>query len=368
MPDTGGIDPIQLAQAHHIAFLIHAPDADPPKEKTAASDLKTEILRVDEERIVKAAARSQSGKVLDGIPVTVTITKNDADAITLEDGLLTAVEDGSAEITAASELAGISGKLKVMVTLPIVRVVFSPDDSEYFLAAGEATGEITAMALNKENEPVTPRSNWSWSSDDKGVATVVQSKMQDPNDSKKMVVRGLGQYAKITGAGSGDTEIMATAEGVTGSIDVSVTGQSITRTLRASSSSNGNTFTWNRGNKTNPDDENFTPAFTGRASSGSTMFTVDLYDAISDDRLVLDAITDISIVNSRASDADGYLTVTPTVNSGSIVVTVEAPSGLGGNDGDVDKGTYSTILTISATGANPLKLRFVLVVKDAPEE
>ena len=53
---------------------------------------------------------------LDGIPVALTITKNADEAITLEDGMITAVGAGSAEITAVSELAGISGKLTVMVT------------------------------------------------------------------------------------------------------------------------------------------------------------------------------------------------------------------------------------------------------------
>ena len=131
IPDTGGIDPIQLAQAHHIALVVG--DAD--KVNASANPPKA-TMRVGEELMISAVAGAQSGKALPGIPVTLAITKNDDEAITLEDGVITAVGAGSAEITAESELAGISGTLTITSTKPISKIVFDPDDSEYFLAAG----------------------------------------------------------------------------------------------------------------------------------------------------------------------------------------------------------------------------------------
>ena len=362
IPDTGGIDPIQLAQAHHIAFLIHAPDADPPKEKTAAPiDI---ILRVDEERMVKAAARSQSGNVLDGIPVSMAIKKNEDEAITLEDGVLTAVGAGSAVVTAGSELAGIAGDINVTVTKPIDTIVFmvgEGDDateapSELNLAAGETYSmEITAVAHDEDGEKVTPRSDWSWSSSDKSVATVAQKKDAD----KKLVM--MGAIASITGKGSGDAEIMATSEGVSGSIAVSVTGQSITREIDPSASNNGNEFVWDQGLDT--------PAYTDAgAPLTGTMFDVNLRDIVSSD-----LITTWTLAATPTTPGDGTVAANMGVGAavananadGTITVTVTPPGSVAAT---VATGTYQTFVSLKATGAREARLRFTVKVIDSTPE
>ena len=352
------------------------PGDDPPEEKSNATDGLSSTLRVGEELTVKAAARSQSGKILESIPVAITIHEDDDEAITLEDGLITAVGTGDVIVRAESALAGISGDLNITVTNPITKVVFDPDDSEYFLAAGEGTGEITAIAQDDDGNVITPRDNWSWESVDDGVATVAKSMVPDPDDAEKMVVKGIGQHASITGAGPGDTMIMASVEGVSGSIDVSVTGQSVTRVLRASRSSGGNVFTWDRGADLN-NDETLDPAWTGDAAaadgtSAATEFEVDIYDANSGERLDFTAVGDITV--SVAPSGDGARAVaaaTPVLAGGTLTIEVTPPDGdsvidAGGSEWDAD--TYQSFITISATGANPLKLRFAIVVVDAPAE
>ena len=92
-----------------------------------------------------AVVGAQSGKKLASVSATVTIavTKNEDEAITFEDGMLVAVATGKAEITAKSELAGLSGKLKITVTNPVDKIMFMVGDDEHsgeeFLAVGEKT-------------------------------------------------------------------------------------------------------------------------------------------------------------------------------------------------------------------------------------
>ena len=347
-------------------------DAD-PKENPKIT------LRVDEESMVSAVAGAQSGRKLPSITETVTmeITKDENDAVTLEDGVLTAVGAGTAEITAESVIAGISGKLTVTVTNPIDKIVFmvgsgdgaTEADSEFFLAASESTDEITAVAHDEDGDVVAPRSDWVWESSDKSVATVKQR--TEKKDGKDVLVMK-GAHGTITGAGTGSTSIIVTSEGVSGSIDVTVTGQRVTRSIEASNSNNGNTFTWDRG-RVDPDDENsFEAGFTGDtasndATTASTEFDVDLYDAISGERLDFQAVGDITITNNN-STSSAVIVGTPTLAGGTLTVTVSAPDGssvINGNP-QIVKGTHQSILTIRTTGADPIKLRFTLVVKDAP--
>ena len=339
--------------------MIHAPDADPPKEKTAAPiDI---ILRVDEERMVKAAARSQSGRVLDGIPVTMAIKKNEDEAITLEDGVLTAVGAGSAVVTAGSELAGIAGVINVTVTKPIDTIVFmigEGDDateapSSLNLAAGETyANEITAVAHDEDGEVVEPRSDWSWSSSDKSVATFEQKKDAD----KKLVM--MGAIGTITGKGSGSADIMATVEDVSGSIAVSVTGQSITRVIDPSASNNGNEFVWDQGLDT--------PGYTDAgAPVAGTLFDVNLRDIVSND-----LITTWTLTVTPAAPEDGTTAANMGVGAsgaaanadGTITVTVVPPSSVGTG---VAVGTYQTFVSLKATGAREARLRFTVKVIDS---
>ncbi|MYB62306.1 MAG: collagen-like protein [Gemmatimonadetes bacterium] len=350
IPDTGGIDPIQLAQAHHIAIKV----GDGDKEN--ATDGVSTTMRVGEDVMIVAAARAQSEKVLEGIPVAIAITKNDDEAITLEDGMITAVGAGSAEITAMSDLAGIAGKLTVMVTKPIDEIVFmvgTGDDaadgpSSIVLAAGQVyKDEITAVAHDEDGKEIMPRSNWSWTSTDKAVATVAARK----DDDDALVDKGA--HGTITGKGPGDAEIMATAEGVSGSISVSVSGQVQTRILRASTSDTpNNTFVYDR--------DSDTPAW----DPATIAFQVNLYDIFSGDRIAgtvtaVSADTDlatVAVTTQPAAATPGLITVTPVLNPGD-----------GTNDTDTDAGSQSVVITVSTVAADPVRVNFTLTVKDAPE-
>ncbi|MXZ75797.1 MAG: collagen-like protein [Gemmatimonadetes bacterium] len=355
IPDTGGIDPIQLAQAHHIAISIDGGD------KADASGGIPHTMRVGEESMIVAVAGAQSGRALDAIPVTIAITKNADDAITLEDGVITAAGVGSAEITAASELAGIAGKLKVTVTKPIDTIVFmigEDDDateapSSLNLAAGETyANEITAVAHDEDGEVIEPRSDWSWSSSDKSVATVEQKKDAD----KKLVM--MGAIGTITGKGSGSADIMATVEDVSGSIAVSVTGQSITRVIDPSASNNGNEFVWDQGLET--------PGYTDAgAPVAGTLFDVNLRDIVSND-----LITTWTLTVTPAAPEDGTTAANMGVGAsgatanadGTITVTVVPPSSVGTG---VAVGTYQTFVSLKATGAREARLRFTVKVIDS---
>ena len=366
IPDTGGIDPIELAQAHHIAIKV----GDGDKENATGGVSTT--MRVGEDVMIVAAARAQSEKVLEGIPVAIAITKNDDEAITLEDGMITAVGAGSAEITAMSELAGISGKLKVMVTKPIDSIVFMVGEdagpSNLNLAAGETyMNELIAVAHDEDDEVVEPRSNWSWSSTDGSVASVAVTK--DPMDIKK--VKGMGQYAMITGKGSGSAEITATAEGVSGSISVVVTGQRITRVIDPGSSNNGNAFVWDRGLAT--------PGFTDATDpdgngTHDTVFNVNLRDVVSNDLITTWALTvspGTAVAGTPATTDPVAAQVNPAVGAaaaaanadGTVAVTVtvaDVPAG-------IKAGRYNTFVSLRAIGAREARLLFTITVKDAPE-
>lgn len=370
IPDTGGINPIELAQAHHIAYLVLDPEEDPPEDLEKAKKMASVniILRVGEERMVKAVARSQSGNILAGIPVTMGISEDKNDAITLEDGVLTAAAVGSAKVRAGSDLAGIAGDLNITVTNPITKVTFSVA-SELFLAAGQTNAGIVATAVDKDGDTVAPRSSFAWASSDKSVADVAADKHASGADKGKCVGMDCNQ-ATITGKDAGEADITATVEGVTGTIAVTVTGQATTRLLRASTSSHGNSFTWDRG--ADPGPAAWAPV---PGTNSTTSFEVNLYDNFSNDVIAGFAADDLDIsitLNGVAvvtgTGADGAVTVAEAADAGTITVTVTLPDQASGavSGAAIPAGTYNSVLTLSSIGANPLRIQFTIVIKDAP--
>ena len=355
-----GIDIAEIAKADHIAFIIG--DADPAKGD------QDKTLRIGEERMITAVLRSQSEEVLESIAVTMTESKDADNAIETEVdaddpsmAMVTAEQKGEATIMATAELVGISAKLKYTVTKPIKKVVFmigTGDDaveapSEIFLAAGEVYNtEIIAVAKDEDNNVLTPRSDWVWSSD-KSVAEVAQKK--DADD--KLVMKGAIALT-ITGKGAGDTEVTATTEGdVSASINVSVSGQSVTRRIVASSSNNGNAFVFDRG------------ASGGAAfNNATTLFNVNLINTVTNE-----AIDTYSLTIAPAAGVAGDATTAPTVgaaettpaamaNGGTAVVTVTPAT----PDAAVKAGTYESYVSLKSTGAKEVRLRFTIQVKDAP--
>ncbi len=325
-------------------------------------------MRIGEERMITAVLRSQSEEVLESIAVTMTESKDADNAIETEVdaddpsmAMVTAEQKGEATIMATAELVGISAKLKYTVTKPIKKVVFmigTGDDaveapSEIFLAAGEVYNtEIIAVAKDEDNNVLTPRSDWVWSSD-KSVAEVAQKK--DADD--KLVMKGAIALT-ITGKGAGDTEVTATTEGdVSASINVSVSGQSVTRRIVASSSNNGNAFVFDRG------------ASGGAAfNNATTLFNVNLINTVTNE-----AIDTYSLTIAPAAGVAGDATTAPTVgaaettpaamaNGGTAVVTVTPAT----PDAAVKAGTYESYVSLKSTGAKEVRLRFTIQVKDAP--
>ena len=337
-------------------------------------------LRVGEEIMVMAVAGAQSGAKLPSVTETVTlaITKNEDEAVTLEDGVLTAAGAGKAEITAGSVIAGIAGKLTVTVTKPIDKIVFTipdGDDSkaapkEIVLADNQTyANQITAVAQDEDGNTIDPRGDWSW--DGGGVASV--KPVTEKKDGKDVPVMK-GAVVTITGDSAGDSEVTATVGGendTSGSIAVIVSGQTRTRKIVASTSSNGNDFVWDRGRR-NADDSAFEPGWT-TPNSGTTaatsVFDVNLRDLESNDLITVwtlnitgatgtaqagDATNDPEIgVNQAAINADGTIAV--TISTANIDDAVEAD-------------TYEHFISLSATGARAENLRFTITVIDAPEE
>ena len=378
IPDTGGIDPIELAQAHHIAFVISGEDDPAP----AIAEDVARTLRIGEEHMISAVVGAQSGKKLPSVSATVMIkvTKNEDEAITFEDGMLAAVATGKAEITASSELAGISGKLVVTVTNPVDAIMFvvGEDEDEHsgeeYLAAGESSMEITAVAVDEDGKAVPmPRGSFEWASKDKSVATVATPNKDDDDNT-------IDEVGVITGAGAGETMIMATREGVTGTISVTVTGQATTRRIVATTSSDGNTLTANR-------------AADGTVTWGTvgTTFNVNVYDTISNERTdnftlgvkinkaaVFDVTTTpaLSPLLSTTADADPLVlssTASAGENGDEIAVTLVGLLTAPADDTDTDADESdnarqdSIIVTLTATGADPVNLRFTAKVPATPD-
>ena len=259
--------------------------------------------------MISAAVGAQSGKKLPSVSATVAIavTKNEDEAITFEDGMLVAVATGKAEITAISELAGISGKLVVTVTNPVDAIMFMAGDAEHsgeeYLAAGQKTGVITAVAVDEDGDPVPmPRGSFEWASKDKSVATVATPNKDDDDNT-------IDEEGVITGAGAGETMITATREGVTGTISVTVTGQATTRRIVATTSSDGNTLTADR-------------AADGTVTWGTvgTTFNVNVYDTISNER------TDNFTLGVRISKAAVFNVTTAPALSPALSTAADADS------------------------------------------
>ena len=346
--------------------MIHDPDEDPPEDKTEAPiDI---ILRVGEERNVKAAARSQSGTILESVTATVmmAIHKDENDAITLEDGVLTAVGAGSAVVRAESAVAGISGDINVTVTKPIDKIAFMVSDpaaaldGPVVLAVGQKHDEeITAVAQDEDGKVIMPRSNWSW--DPGTVATVEQKK--DADDALVM----MGAIVTITGKSAGDGEVTATAEGVSGSIDVSVTGQTKTAFIRASTSNNGNTFVWDRGKDTDTNTAGIQAAW----NNANTQFQVFLYDIVSNERI----IGAVSVASNKTDVAavggsDVSSGAVNTTLAGAAAPTVEitpVPADPDATGSVAEASSRTAVVTLTATGADPIRILFTVNIVDAPE-
>ena len=114
-----------------------------------------------------AAARDQGGQTMTGVAF-VWASSDQSVAQVDATGLVTAVGNGTAEITAASR-SGVVGKATVTVSQQASQISIGPD--AYTLTALRDTLRITAEAVDANGNPIA-RVAFMWSSSDERVATV----------------------------------------------------------------------------------------------------------------------------------------------------------------------------------------------------
>jgi uncharacterized protein YjdB len=151
-------------------------------------------LEVDNTAQLTAAAEGE-----DGYPVTRTFdwTSSDPDVVSVDaDGVLTAHESGTVEITAEAE--GRSGSATVTVPVYVTSVTLTP--AEAVLAIG-ATRQLTAIARGPDGSQILR--DFAWASSNEAVATVSASGV-------------------VTGVGDGSATISATTAGITGNANLTV--------------------------------------------------------------------------------------------------------------------------------------------------
>jgi len=302
---------------------------------------------------VKAVVRTQEGAIVDGAELVWSIDEEE-EGISIEDGVITAlasnynVDDAkysAAMVSFKSPTHLVAGELSVMVSNPVAKVKLS-QDSLIPLAIGEST-MVSAMALDADDKPVPDlgsMGNYEWASDS-GSASVAADKHAS-GEMKGKFVMPAGAQATISGKSSGDATISASIEGKSASVDVSVSGSTITRNI-VYTEPDTRTFTWER--------DKATPAWKGTgAAAYTTTFTVEVYNAISDAQIVLgtgDGETQITAdVSGNAANTVGLSVTNPVIaysnNTATVTVTV------GNYAADTMPGSFTAYDPTNTSGPN----------------
>ena len=180
---------------------------DPPRPTTVTvSPATAELTALGATVQLSAEVRDQNGAVMSGATVTWA-SSDDAAATVSTSGLVTAVANGSATITATAGSA--SGSATVTVAQEVSAVAVAP--AETTIAALGDTLRLTAEALDANGNAVAG-SEFSWESGDAAVATVDAS--------------GL-----VTAVANGDATITATSGSVSGNATVTVAQEASTVTV-----------------------------------------------------------------------------------------------------------------------------------------
>lgn len=174
------------------------PDPDPPAVASVEVTASDTGLFVGETVQLSATLRSSSGQILTGRTITWSSDATDV-AMVNGSGLVTAVGEGPAEVTATSE--GQSGSASITVSPHPVATVELDPVGPVDLFTGEMT-QFTATTKDGQGNVLTGRAI-TWSTDPPGVASVDQD--------------GL-----VTADAEGSTEVTATSEGISGSATVNV--------------------------------------------------------------------------------------------------------------------------------------------------
>ena len=161
---------------------------------SVAVEPATLTLEIDNTAQLTATAEGE-----DGYPVarTFTWTSSDPGAVSVDaDGVLTALESGTVEITAEAE--GKSGSATITVPVYVTSVTVTP--AEAVLAIGAAR-QLTAIARAADGSQILR--DFAWASSNEAVATVSET--------------GL-----LAAVGDGTAVISATTAGITGNASVTV--------------------------------------------------------------------------------------------------------------------------------------------------
>ena len=143
-----------------------------------------------------ATPRSSGGAALTGRTIAWS-SSDDAIATVDQNGLVTAVAEGTASITAASE--GVQGTANVAIRIPVSSVEIAPATASILVGA---TQQLTVTIRGPQSQVLTGRAV-TWTSSDETVATV---------DSNGLV----------SGVASGSVTITATSEGISGTATITV--------------------------------------------------------------------------------------------------------------------------------------------------
>jgi hypothetical protein len=193
-------------RSHRLSALLYAfvlaacgSDAAGPRVSTVAVTPTSPSVVIGLTTQLTATARDGSGTVITGRPVTWS-SEAEGVATVSGSGLVTGLAQGTARITAVVD--GQSGSVTVTVTLPpVVTVTITPLQPT---AQVGGTVQLTATMRDVGGAILTGR-QVNWASQNPMVATVDAAS-------------GL-----VTGVGPGTAQVTATSEGVTESVQVSIT-------------------------------------------------------------------------------------------------------------------------------------------------
>ena len=401
-----GLDPeeiLGILSADHVAAMVveHSSEAYSALEELTPArigDGTGILLRVGQEATVKAVVRTQDGAIIEGADLTWSIDEEE-ESISIEDGVITALASNhkgsddfgkynASKVTFKSATHLVAGELSVNVSNAVAKVKLTKD-SLISLAIGETT-VVTASALDADDKLVPDlgmMGNYEWESDS-GSAGVGANKLTSGPNKGKFTAPG-GAIATISGKSSGDATISASIEGASASVDVSVSGSSITRTI-IYTEPDDYTFTWDRD-----------PEATSAWEDGTitTSIDVELYNAISDQQIssFASAGLDVSVTGNKAGTVG--LGITETDGTGGVVnvaialvnyaasattTVLSAGDATGGNATALttdsiaaatpagihatDAGSMKYIVELKVNGAVTKRLQFTVAYGAAPAE